>query len=98
VFLGINILMGIKRSRSYHGCWSTHEELRDPYISSLITLNRFSWILSHILNDNTLMLRKGQPNYDKLYKIRSLTDYLKKTFRENYAPTRDQLRAMPTGA
>jgi hypothetical protein len=89
VFLGINILMGIKRPCSYHDYWSTYEELRDPYISSLMTLNRFSWILSHIhLNDNKLMPRNGQPNYDKLYKIRPFTDYLKKTFKENYVPDR----------
>jgi hypothetical protein len=86
VFLGINILMGIKRPRSYHSCWSTHEELRDPFISSLMTLNRFSWIHIH-LNDNTLMPRKGQP---KLYKIRPLVGYLKKTFKENSTPTKDE--------
>jgi hypothetical protein len=74
VFLGINILMGIKRPRSYRDCWSAHEELRDPYISLLMTLNRFSWIFFHIhLNDNTFMPGKGQPNYDKLYKDHSLT-------------------------
>jgi hypothetical protein len=91
VFLGINILMGIKRHRSYRDCWSPSELLRDHYISSLMSLNRFSWILSHIhVNDNALMPQKGEPGYDKLYKIWPVIDSLKSTFKKYYAPTQNQ--------
>uniref|UniRef100_A0AAR5QKM6 PiggyBac transposable element-derived protein domain-containing protein n=1 Tax=Dendroctonus ponderosae TaxID=77166 RepID=A0AAR5QKM6_DENPD len=53
-FIGLNLLMGIKRSPSYRDYWSTDEDLNDPYISKLMPVNRFSWLLSHIhLNDNS---------------------------------------------
>jgi hypothetical protein len=42
--------------------------------------------LSHIhVNDNTLMPKKGEPGYDKLYKIRPVIDSLKSTFKKYYA-------------
>jgi len=44
--------------------------LHDSYISILMTVNRFGWLLSHIhLNNNSLIPKKNQPGYDKLYKI-----------------------------
>ncbi|ERL91043.1 hypothetical protein D910_08385 [Dendroctonus ponderosae] len=35
-FIGLNLLMGIKRSPSYRDYWSTDEDLNDPYISKLM--------------------------------------------------------------
>ena len=43
IFLGINILMGIKKLPSYRDYWSENPQLRDSYISSLMTVNRFSF-------------------------------------------------------
>lgn len=44
-FLGINILMGIKSYPSYRDHWSSAPDLHDPYISKLMRLHRFGWIL-----------------------------------------------------
>jgi hypothetical protein len=91
VFLAINLLMGIKRPRSYHDCWSSHDELRDFYISSLMPVKIFSLILSNIhANDNSVMRGKGDPNFDNLYRIRPVINSLLETFKENHAPTREQ--------
>ena len=91
VFLAKNILIEIKKPHSYRDCWSSHEELRDEYISSLMSPNRFGWLLSNLhVNDNSVMPQRGSPNYDKLYKIRPLIEFLKNTFKENYAPTKNQ--------
>lgn len=38
-FLGINILMGVKRLPSYRDYWSRNEMLGDNYISKLMTVN-----------------------------------------------------------
>ncbi|KAL4126175.1 hypothetical protein QTP88_010401 [Uroleucon formosanum] len=68
-FFGINLLMGIKRMPSYRDYWSSQPDLHDPYISSLMTVNRFGWLLSTLhINNNVMMPKRGEPGYDKLYK------------------------------
>ncbi|XP_049948243.1 piggyBac transposable element-derived protein 3-like [Schistocerca serialis cubense] len=91
VFLAINILMGIKKPCSYRDCWSSHKELRDEYISSLIWVKRFSWILTHVhINNNAVMPSRESRNYDKLYKIHPLINQILINFKEFYAPTKEQ--------
>ena len=90
-FLGINILMGVKKLPSYCDYWSSRPELRDHFISSAMTRDRFAWILGHIhLADNSIMPPKGSDNYDKLYKIRLLLETLTETFKESYKPGKNQ--------
>ncbi|XP_046681368.1 piggyBac transposable element-derived protein 4-like [Homalodisca vitripennis] len=87
VFLGINILMGIKRLPSYRDYWSADPAIRDPFISSAMTVNRFGWFLTNLhLNDNTNMPNRQDPAYDKLFKIRPFLDTLSRTFLESYQP------------
>lgn len=73
--------MGVKTVPSYRDFWSSHDELRDNYISGLMNISRFSWLLAHVhLNDNLILPRKGSDNYDKLYKIRPLIEELRSSF------------------
>lgn len=59
-FLAINILMGIKKQASYKDYWSSNEQLRDSYISSIMPVNRFSWFLSHLhVNENNLQPKRN---------------------------------------
>ncbi|XP_058801241.1 piggyBac transposable element-derived protein 4-like [Phymastichus coffea] len=91
IFLGINILMGIKKLPSYRDYWSENPQVRDSYISSLMTVNRFSFFLPHIhVNDNSKEPKKGDPNDDKLYKVRPLLDELSRTFKESFNPGKHQ--------
>ena len=91
VFLGINIIMGIKQLPSYRDYWSSNPQLRDSYISPLMTVNRFGWLLSNFhTNDNTLALKAGDPGYDKLHKLRPVLDTLGKNFKESYHPGEHQ--------
>ncbi|XP_044755093.1 piggyBac transposable element-derived protein 4-like [Coccinella septempunctata] len=84
-FLGINIFMGIKRLPSIKDYWSSNEEIRDNYISSIMPRNRFMWMLGNIhLNDNYKQPKKGEPGYDKLYKLRPLLDKLQYTYNFYY--------------
>lgn len=58
-FIGINFLMGIKAQASYRDYWSSRPELNDGFISKIMPIRRFDWILSNIhLNDSTLMPKK----------------------------------------
>ncbi|XP_018578352.1 uncharacterized protein LOC108916555 [Anoplophora glabripennis] len=55
IFLEVNLLMGLKKLPSFKDYWSSQEEMRDPFISSVISRDRFAWLLSNIhLNDNAV--------------------------------------------
>ncbi|XP_039287374.1 piggyBac transposable element-derived protein 4-like [Nilaparvata lugens] len=87
LFLGINLYMGIKKLPSYRDYWSTQPDLHDNLVSSLMPVKRFSQLLSHLhVNDNEMMPKRGDPDYDKLYKIRPMLDILSKTFSDSYNP------------
>lgn len=86
-FLGINFLMGIKPQASYRDYWSSNPLLNDAFVSQLMTVNRFGWLLSHIhLNDNVLQPERGTPEFDKLYKVRPVLDMLSERFKECLKP------------
>ena len=91
IFIAINILTGIKKLPSYRDYWSSNSMLRDPYISSLMTVKRFSWFLTNLhLTDNSLEPKPNDPNSDKLYKLRPLLDTLNRNFKENFDPGQHQ--------
>ncbi|XP_049762479.1 piggyBac transposable element-derived protein 4-like [Schistocerca cancellata] len=87
VFLGINLFMSVKKLPSYRDYWSSSPDLNEAYICDLMTVKRFSFLLSHIhSNDNSMMPKRGQANFDKLFKIRSLVEMLNKRFAQCYQP------------
>lgn len=91
IFLGLNVLMGIKKLPSYKDYWSSNIQLRDHYISSKMSLNRFSWFLSHLhVNNNDLQPKRHEPNFDKLYKIRPFLDHLSDNFLSYFDPGKNQ--------
>lgn len=47
LFLGINMVMAMKKLSSYRDYWSTSSDLHDYYISPLMQMNRFGWLLGH---------------------------------------------------
>jgi len=74
-FLGINILMGIKKLPRYRDYWSSIMEIRDTYITSNMPVYRFGWYLSKLhVNDNSLIKSRNEPGFDKLFKIRPILD------------------------
>lgn len=90
-FLGLNLMMGVKRSPSYRDYWSSNSQMHDPYISSVMPVKRFSFLLSHLhLNDNSKEPQRTSPDFDKLYKLRPLLTQLSETFSNFYDPTRNQ--------
>jgi len=90
-FLGINLVMGIKKLPSFKDYWSSSLEIRDNYISRVMSLKRFAFFLGNFhINDNSTMPQKKDPNYDKLYKVRPLLDRLSETFAKYYNPIEHQ--------
>ncbi|KAJ8931302.1 hypothetical protein NQ314_015803 [Rhamnusium bicolor] len=79
--------MGIKKLPSLKDYWSLQEEVRDAFISKVITRDRFYWLLSNLhFADHTLHPRKGEPNYNKLNKLGLLLSTLSRTFKDYYSP------------
>jgi len=90
-FLGLNLIMGLKKYPSYRDPWSSSKIFHDSFISSVMTVHRFGFLLSHIhFNNNANQAKPGDENYDKLFKIRPILDHLNRTFAEAYEPTRNQ--------
>ena len=81
-FIRVNIIMGIKRLPSYRDYWSSNPQLNDAYISSSVR--------NLHLNDQTKEPKKGDANFDKLYKIRPFIEKISETYLHYYDPSREQ--------
>ena len=77
---------------SYRDYWSSRTEMRDKYISSAMSRDRFFWLLTNLHLNNNAMQPKKDINYDKLsiYKIRPLLDTLSETFMTSLNPSEHQ--------
>ena len=90
-FLSLNILMGIKKLPCYRDYWSTNAQLHDYYVSSVMSVKRFSFLLSHLhLNDITKEPERDEPGYDKLYKVAPFLSILFEIFQYFYDPSMNQ--------
>ncbi|KAJ8934039.1 hypothetical protein NQ314_013614 [Rhamnusium bicolor] len=72
-FFGVNMLMSLKKMPSYRDYWSSKEEMRDFFISSVMSRDRFSWLLSnshkYLLANGTYAcgtIRKGRKEFPEL--------------------------------
>lgn len=85
-FIGINMVMGYHELPSWKHYWNQDPDLSVPFISSVLSRNRFLQILSNIhLNDNNAM---PEGNTDKLYKLRPLIDSLNNQYAKLYSVSR----------
>ena len=90
-FLGVNLLMGIKKMPSYRDYWVNEESLNDSFICKQMSSRRFSWILTNLhLNDNSLQPKKGEENFDRLYKLHPFLSHLSERFLNVFHPTENQ--------
>nr|CAH7761405.1 unnamed protein product [Callosobruchus chinensis] len=83
-FLGIIIYMGFHYLPGYKLYWSTDENFHCERIARIMTQKRFLKILRFLhLTDNSSMPDRQCSNYDRLYKVRPLLDYLGDAFKQN---------------
>lgn len=74
-FIGFHIMMGVFRLPQVH--LYGQENLRIPYISDVMARNRFLKLRTVLyINDKANMIPWGQPDHNKLFKIRPLVDAL----------------------
>ena len=85
-FIGINILMGYHILPSYILYWSNDPDIAVPFVSSVMTRDRFSQMLSNIhVNDNAKLDAS-----DKLSKVRPLIEKANAQFTKLYYVRRVQ--------
>ena len=86
-FFGFMILMGINQLPALRDYWKLDPTYRYNPIASKITRDRFLEILRYIhFVDNTTLLQRPDPAYDKLGKIRPVIDHLSEQFLSAYNP------------
>ena len=72
----------------YRSYWSKSWPFSSDNFSSLMSSRRFELILRFLhLNDSETQPQRGEPGFDKVYKIRPLLNLLLPTFKKNYTPT-----------
>lgn len=91
IFLGLNILMGVKKLPSYRDYWSSNPQLNDNYVASKMTVTRFGFFLGNLhMADNNKEPTRNDPNFDRLYKIRPMLDKLNDTYKLHWGPSKYQ--------
>lgn len=84
-FLGCLVMMGIHKLPHLKCYWSSDPRLRVDSVAEVMTANRYKKIVENLhLNNNEAMLPKSDVNYDKLFKVRPLVDFLNENVRKVY--------------
>lgn len=90
-FLGLLIGMGIKRLSCMRDYWSQDWVFGVPSLARVMPLTRFREILRYLhLNDNTKMLPRDNPTFDKLFKVRPFIESIKGNFKLQFNPHEHQ--------
>jgi len=86
-FFVLVITMGIVDLPSVKDYWSTSWPFNTPHFSKLLSRDHFLLLLKFLhLADNTKQVARGQPGYDKLFKLRLFMDPLICSFKEMFIP------------
>lgn len=82
IFMGFHYLPGI---RLY---WSVDENFHCERIARIMPVKRFLKILRFLhVADNSEMPKRGDPNFDRLYKIKPFLEYFGEKFKTNFCPS-----------
>ena len=87
-FLGMNYVMGYHVLPSLRDYWSTQPDLQVPFISNIMPRARFEKIRSALhFSDNSKILPRDDPEYDRAHKIRPLINHFNKYFQDAREPS-----------
>ena len=81
--------MGLVKMPTIEHYWSQKLLYKHPFLSSVMTRNRFQLLLRFLHFNNTDLLPAGDPNYDRLFKLRPILDHFHERFQEFYEPRRE---------
>ena len=78
---GIMIIMGIQYLPQDRLYWDKDEFIRNSGIRKTLTVNRFHKLMEYVhISDRATEAQRGDPNYDKLAKIRPMLEIVQQTF------------------
>ena len=81
--------MGSNTLSSMRFYWSNDSNFHNDRISSIMPVKRFLKILRYLhLNDNTKMPKKGEPNYDRMFKLGLMLNHVNAVFKKLFLPSR----------
>ena len=88
-FIGLLIIMGVVKLPRLILYWQTSNPLISVSgITDVMTRTRFQQIFRFLhLADSSQQIPRGEPGYDKLYKVRKMLDILTGKFKSNYTPS-----------
>ncbi|KAL9977037.1 hypothetical protein ACROYT_G014399 [Oculina patagonica] len=88
-FFGLHILFGIHVLPETSLYWSKDPALSVPLVKRVMTRDGFDKLNQYLhLNDNDNFVPRGQPNHDKLFKVRPFLEAVVKNLHEGIAPNR----------
>ena len=104
-FIGILVQMGVMKYPQYCMYWLP--ETRLPLIANVMSLQRFENLKRVHINDNLKRPKRGEVNFDRLYKVRPLFDCILESCRgieqeeahsidEQIVPTKSKLSITTT--
>ena len=89
-FLGIIVIMGIVKLPNYALFWSTDEFFGNPGIKKVMSKNRFEELSCYLhFNDSSKEPTRGDRDYDRLFKVRPILDYVRSKCGGNFLPTKN---------
>lgn len=89
-FLGINVIMGMNRLPSVAMYWSSDDFFGNQGIKKVMPRNRFEEIRKFLhFNDSSKEAARGEPGYDRLFKVRPVLDHVRNKFQSSFNPTKN---------
>ena len=86
-YFGIMIVMGINNLPELDLYWSSDPFYGNQEIKEVFTRGRFKKTGRFLhFSDSSKQLKKGEPGYDRLYKVRHVLEFMKRKFQELYNP------------
>ena len=90
-FLALHLLTGIIRKPEISQHWSTDPLLVTPIFNNIMSRNRYQSILEFLHFNDNAFYHAADPDRDRIFKVRPLTEHLVKRFKEAYIPNREIL-------
>ena len=88
-FLALHLLTRIITKHEISQYWSTDPLLVTPIFNNIMSRNRYQAILEFLHFNDSTFYDDADPDRDRLFKVRSLTEHLVKRFKEVYIPSRE---------
>jgi len=89
-FFGLIVAMGLVQISNMRNYWSTDDLYKHPFFPTVMSRDRFLDILSLLhLNDNSRMMKRGEPGFNPLHKVDPFLVRIKQSFKTLWQPFRN---------